>query len=348
MDNPLLSVENLAVAFPPAHPQTPQIQAVRGVSFELERGEILGIVGESGSGKSVAVSAIPGLLPKTARASGSVKIDGEELLNKDSSFLRGYRGKRIGMIFQEPSRSYDPLQRMGSVFFESFNAFEPLTREQSDERASELLFETGIDDAKKRLSGFPHQFSGGQLQRIGIALALSQNCDLLIADEPTTALDVTIQAQIVSLLKEIRSRRNIAIIFISHNIDVVAAIADRILVMYAGLAMESGSAGTLLNAPQHPYTSALLEAAPRFGSHYSQTRLVSIPGKMPDPREPPVGCPFAPRCFFAEKGVCASGKKLLPLCEMECEASPRQKSEQEIPHITRCSQKPDAESHHFG
>ena len=334
MDNPLLSVENLAVTFPPVQPHTPPIQAVRGVSFELERAEILGIVGESGSGKSVAVSAIPGLLPKTARAGGSVKIDGEELLNKDTSFLREYRGKKIGMIFQEPGRSYDPLQRIGSVFFESFRAFDPhITRGQSDARASELLFETGIVDAKNRLSGFPHQFSGGQLQRIGIALALSQNCDLLIADEPTTALDVTIQAQIVSLLKEIRARRGIAIIFISHNIDVVAAIADRILVMYAGLVMESGSVGEMLAAPQHPYTRALLEAAPRFGAHYSQTRLVSIPGKMPDPREPHTGCPFAPRCLFAAKDACVAGKKLLPLGE-----TARKNTAQKIPHISRCTQ----------
>jgi oligopeptide/dipeptide ABC transporter ATP-binding protein len=325
---PLLDVKNLAVTFPPPAPDSPPIRAVRGVSFALERGEILGLVGESGSGKSVAVLEIPGLLPKTATVSGSVKIDGEELVGKDARHLGAYRGKRIGMIFQEPGRAYDPLQRIGSVFFESFRAFDPkITRKLSDERAAELLSETGITDAKKRLSGFPHQFSGGQLQRISIALALCQNCDLLIADEPTTALDVTIQAQIVSLLKEIRRKRDIAIIFISHNIDVVAAMADRIQVMYAGLVMESGTTAGILETPAHPYTRALLEAAPRFGTHYSKARLVSIPGKMPDPRYPREGCPFEPRCPVAESGGCASRGTLPPLAG-------------DGTHVSRCAQRP--------
>jgi oligopeptide/dipeptide ABC transporter ATP-binding protein len=298
MTNPFLEVENLKVTFP--SPEPPDIQAVRGVSFSLEAGEILGIVGESGSGKSVTVQAIPGLLATTAGVTGSIRMEGAELLGLGEG-LRLWRGKKIGMIFQEPGRSYDPLQRIGSVFFEAFRVFEPaITRGESDRRAAALLRETGIPDAEKRLSGFPHQFSGGQLQRIGIALALAQDCGLLIADEPTTALDVTIQAQIVALIKEIRDKRGIAVLFISHNIDVVSSIAARIQVMYAGLVMESGSVRSILEHPAHPYTQALLNAAPRFGRHYTQERLVSIPGRTPDPRFPPRGCPFAPRCFYAQ------------------------------------------------
>jgi peptide/nickel transport system permease protein len=300
---PLLEVVNLRVTFPSPNPASPLIQAVRGISFALGRGEILGIVGESGSGKSVATSSIPRLLPKSARIEGSITFYGQddsagtELVAADESVLRSFRGRKIGMIFQEPGRSYDLLQKIGPVFWETFRVSNPaISREESDDRAVKLLEETGISGARKRLSGFPHQFSGGQLQRIGIALALAQDCELLIADEPTTALDVTIQAQIVGLLKDIRDRRHISILFISHNIDVVAAIADRIMVMYGGLIMELGDAKTLLEHPRHPYTKALLNAAPQFGSNYRQSRLASIPGKAPDPRYPPPGCPFAPRC----------------------------------------------------
>jgi peptide/nickel transport system permease protein len=298
----LLEAANLKVTFPPASPDTPPIQAVRGISFTLLRGEILGIVGESGSGKSVATSSIPRLLPKSAQVEGSIKYygasgDSTELVGASEDVLRAYRGRKIGMIFQEPGRSYDPLQKIGAVFWETFRVANPvMSREESDDRAVKLLEETGISEARRRLSGFPHQFSGGQLQRIGIALALAQDCELLIADEPTTALDVTIQTQIVNLLKDIRKRRNISILFISHNIDVVAAISDRIMVLYGGLIMETGDASTLLSTPRHPYTKALLNAAPRFGSHYSEERLVSIPGKVPDPRYPAAGCPFKPRC----------------------------------------------------
>jgi peptide/nickel transport system permease protein len=257
----------------------------------------LGIVGESGSGKSVATSSIPRLLPKSAQVEGSIRYYDTELVGASEDVLCAYRGRKIGMIFQEPGRSYDPLQKIGAVFWETFRVANPaMSRAESDTVAVKLLEETGISEARRRLSGFPHQFSGGQLQRIGIALALAQDCELLIADEPTTALDVTIQTQIVNLLKDIRARRNISILFISHNINVVAAISDRIMVMYGGLIMETGDASTLLSHPRHPYTRALLNAAPRFGSHYSQERLVSIPGRVPDPRYPAAGCPFAPRC----------------------------------------------------
>jgi peptide/nickel transport system permease protein len=211
------------------------------------------------------------------------------------------------MVFQEPGRSYDPLQNIGSVFFETFRNSEPdITRTESAKRAVALLEETGLDNGTERLINFPHQFSGGQLQRIGIALALAQGCELLIADEPTTALDLTIQKQIIELLMTLRRKRNLSIIFISHDIDLVAQISDRIMVMYGGLVMESGAAQEITNDPRHPYTIALLAASPQFGSHYSKERLLTIPGKVCDPASPESGCPFAPRCA-QESDNCKNG-----------------------------------------
>jgi peptide/nickel transport system permease protein len=295
---PFLEAQDLRVDFSVLRGSShTSIHAVRGVSFTLERGGVLGIVGESGSGKSVSTQAIPALLPRSAVVSGSIHYEGRELIGLDAGDMREYRGRKIGMIFQEPGRSYDPLQNIGSVFFETFRNSEPrIRREASDERAAALLLETGLERGRERLVNFPHQFSGGQLQRIGIALALAQGCELLIADEPTTALDVTIQKQIVNLLKTLRLKRSISIIFISHDIDLVADISDRIMVMYGGLVMESAEARTIADHPLHPYTRALLAASPKFGSHYSRERLVSIPGKVTDPAKPEPGCPFAPRC----------------------------------------------------
>jgi peptide/nickel transport system permease protein len=304
---PLLAVDGLTVGFSVLRGREPVIvQAVRGISFTLNKGECLGIVGESGSGKSVSTLAIPGLLPQNAAIAGSIRYAGVELLGMGTAALREYRGKKIGMIFQEPGRSYDPMQNTGSVFFETFRNSDPsITTEAAMEKAAALLAETGLDRGRERLSSFPHQFSGGQLQRIGIALALAQGCELLIADEPTTALDVTIQKQIVELLRDLRRTRCISIIFISHDIDLVAEISDRIMVMYGGLVMESGPAAAITRAPRHPYTQALLAASPRFGSHYSQGRLPTIPGKVSDPANPESGCPFAPRCGKA-KDECAA------------------------------------------
>jgi peptide/nickel transport system permease protein len=297
----LLDISGLRVGFPVMRGGIRSlVQAVRGVSFTLDRGEILGIVGESGSGKSVTTAAIPGLLPPHAEAGGSIRYEGKELLGLGSKELRAYRGARIGMIFQEPGRSYDPLQNLGSVFYETLkNADGGITRAEADSRAVTLLEEVGLLNVRERLANFPHQFSGGQLQRVGIALSLAQGCDLLIADEPTTALDVTIQAQIVALLRKIRDTRRISIIFISHNIDLVAGISDRMLVMYGGLSMEEAPGHELMASPRHPYTRALLAASPKFGDHYSRSRLQSIPGRVPDPVTPESGCPFAPRCALA-------------------------------------------------
>lgn len=305
-DNFLLSVENLHVTFRILRGKSwIPVYAARGVSFYIKKGEILGLVGESGSGKSVSTTAIPGLLPANATAEGHIFYnDGGntvDLMALSQSELRSYRGNKIALIFQEPGRSFDPLQNIGKVFWEAFRVNEPeITKEEADKKTVALLTEVGLPDPEGRLKAYPHQFSGGQLQRIGIALALAQNCQLLIADEPTTALDVTIQAQIVSLLLRLKEERGLSIIFISHNINLVAQISDRIAVMYGGQIMETGKAEQILNNPHHPYTQALVQAMPEFGSHYTKQKMISIPGRVTDPSSPEKGCPFAPRCSFAK------------------------------------------------
>lgn len=293
-----LTVQNLFVTFDiTTGNKNIQIQAVRGVTFSMKRGEILGIVGESGSGKSVSTTAISGLLPGNAFVEGRIFFKGIELTSLSQDQFRELRGRKIGCIFQEPGRSFDPLQSIGNVFAETFRNSEPeLSKEECKKRAVELLNEVGLPDAEKRLKNFPHQFSGGQLQRISIALSLAQGCDLLIADEPTTALDVTIQAQIVELLADLRNKRGLSIIFISHNIDLVASLCDNIIVMYGGLIMEKGTSAQIIKNPRHPYTKALLASTPKFGSHYTEQELSSIPGRVTDPASPVPGCPFAPRC----------------------------------------------------
>lgn len=276
--NALLSVQNLCVTFEvPRGRKINLVEAARGVSFDVKRGEILGMVGESGSGKSVSTTAIPGLLPANASFSGHIFYDGQDLTSLSQAELRKYRGNKIALIFQEPGRSFDPLQNIGSVFWETYRIRQPeITKEEAFKKAADLLSEVGIPDPAARLSAFPHQFSGGQLQRIGIALALAQDCQLLIADEPTTALDVTIQAQIVSLLLRLKKERNLSIIFISHNIDLVAQISDRIAVMYKGKIKEIASPEEILKSPKHPYTKALLAAVPQFGNHYTLGKMQSI------------------------------------------------------------------------
>ena len=270
----LLSLQNVVVDFIVQSTDGDKtVHVVRGISYELKRGEILGIVGESGSGKSVSTTAIPGLLPKNAVFSGHIVFDGIDLSELSQKQLREYRGKKIGLIFQEPGRSFDPLQNIGNVFHEVFQNLTPdITKEESDLKAEKLLKEVGLPDPKKRLQNFPHQFSGGQLQRIGIALALAQGCSLLIADEPTTALDVTISMQIVGLLSELRKTRNLSILFISHDIDLVANISDRIVVMHNGIIEEQGEAKEVLEKPKAEYTKHLLSTRPQFGQHYTIQR----------------------------------------------------------------------------
>ncbi len=307
-ENNILEIRDLRVAFLTGTGRNEQlIQSVRGVSLNVKKGEILGIVGESGSGKTVTTTAISGLHPANAIVTGQILYRDSEnkvtdLASLSQAELRSYRGKEIGMIFQEPGRSFDPLQNMGSVFLETFRNSDPdITKEEAREKAVRLLEQVGIPDPAGRLKNFPHQFSGGQLQRIGIALSLAQGCRLLIADEPTTALDVTIQAQIISLLRELNKTLSLSIIFISHNINLVADFCDRIAVMYGGLVMESGTSEQIMKNPRHPYTQALLASTPEFGMHYTSKKLVSIPGRVTDPSHPEPGCPFAPRCLYAEK-----------------------------------------------
>lgn len=267
----LLTVQDLHVTFHVLRgTEWTSVPASHGVNFEVKKGEILGIVGESGSGKSVSTTAIPGLLPQNAECSGHIYYEGKDLLSLSQKELRNYRGQKIALIFQEPGRSYDPLQNVGSIFFETFRILEPkITREDADKKTIDLLTQVGIPEPESRLKSYPHQFSGGQLQRIGIALALAQNCELLIADEPTTALDVTIQAQIISLLLKLQKERNLSIIFISHNINLVAQISDRIAVMYKGQIIETGTPDEVIKNPQQDYTKKLVSSLIEFGSHYT-------------------------------------------------------------------------------
>ena len=320
----ILSVQNLKVSFFLLRgKEQVEIHSVRGVSFEMKRGEILGIVGESGSGKTVTATSIPRLLPENALVSGKILFNGGDsesetvdLASLSQKDLRSYRGKKIGMIFQEPGRSFDPLQSMENVFFETFRNSEPkITREEARRKAAELLREVGLTDAESRLKNFPHQFSGGQLQRISIALSLAQGCELLIANEPTTALDVTIQSQIVSLLRRLNKERGLSIIFISHNINLVAGLCDNIIVMYGGIIMEKGTAEQIMSAPKNPYSQALISSTPKFGSHYTSEKMASIPGRVTDPAHPEIGCPFAPRCQFA-KDECRSPLRIQ--CGLDC------------------------------
>lgn len=270
----ILSVQDLKVDF---FVQTLKgaviTHAVKGISYEVKRGEILGIVGESGSGKSVSTTAIPGLLAGNAVMDGHIVFDGTDLTELSQKELRKYRGKKIGLIFQEPGRSFDPLQNIGSVFLELYrNIDENITKEDAMKKAEELLKEVGLPDPKSRLLNFPHQFSGGQLQRIGIALALAQGCELLIADEPTTALDVTISMQIIALLSQLKKKHNLSVIFISHDIDLVANICDRIVVMHNGIIEETGEAKTVFENPKAEYTKHLLDSRVKFGQHYTDDK----------------------------------------------------------------------------
>lgn len=290
----MLEVKNLKVDFAT---RGGILKAVRGVSFNLSEGEFLGIVGESGSGKSVTASSIMNLIPHNGLIYGEVLMNGKNPLTMAGKELISFRGPEIAMIFQEPGRSFDPIYNISKTFFETFKAHDKtIDEEESEIRTIKLLKEVHLPRPEDRLKNFPHQFSGGQLQRIMIALALASDPNLLIADEPTTALDVTIQAEIVELLKELKRKRKLAVIFITHDIELVSRLADRIIVMYSGLIMEDNKAQNILNRPFHPYTMGLINSLPTFGNHYTTHKLVSIPGTIPDPVHPEQGCSFAPRC----------------------------------------------------
>ena len=296
MSTPLLSVADLHTSF---FTSRGEVQAVRGVSFELRPGEILGIVGESGSGKSITCMSLLGLLKSNGRVvDGSASFEGKDLLQLDDSELRRLRGDEIGMIFQDPMTSLNPTLTVGEQVIETIRRHRRISRAAARQRAVELFELVRIPSAAKRLRSYPHEFSGGMRQRVMIAMALCCDPKLLIADEPTTALDVTIQRQILALLKELQSRLGMAVILITHDLGVIAETADRVLVMYGGMAMEEAPVRRIFARPSHPYTMGLLASIPdlRDGTHQ---RLTPIPGSPPDMRRPPAGCPFAPRCPHA-------------------------------------------------
>ncbi len=306
----LLSVEGLTVAF--ATGRGP-VNAVEAVTLAMEPGEILGIVGESGSGKSVTALAIMGLLPRPpARiVAGRVLFDGADLLTLSERRLRRLRGPGIGMVFQEPMSSLNPVFTIGDQIGETLRAHERLGPAARRARTVALLDRVGIPSAARRLDDYPHQMSGGQRQRVMIAIALACNPRLLIADEPTTALDVTIQAQILDLLLELRAERGMGVMLITHNMGVVAETADRVLVMYSGRVVEQSPVATLFDHPAHPYTRGLLDCVPSLENDLH--RLQAIPGTLPDPARRPPGCRFAPRCTLHIPDCDTAVPPLLPL-----------------------------------
>lgn len=287
----LLDVQDLSVTF-----GTPDgaVPAVRNLSFTLDQGETLGIVGESGSGKSQSVLSMMGLLADNAQASGSVRFAGEELLGMPVSDLNRLRGSRIAMVFQDPMTSLNPYLTVGQQMAEVLTRHKGVSRAVARQEVLRMLDAVRIPEGICRIDQYPHEFSGGMRQRVMIAMGLLCRPQLLIADEPTTALDVTVQAQIVELLRDLRTEFNTAIILITHDLGVVAGLCDRLLVMYAGEAVESGSVHEVFGDTRHPYTMGLLDSLPRLSS--VGERLLTIPGQPPDPRALPSGCPFHPRC----------------------------------------------------
>ena len=289
----LLSVRDLKTSF---FTSRGEVQALRGVSFDVRPGEILGIVGESGSGKSITCMSVLRLLKSAGRViGGEALFEGRDLLKLDDEDLRQLRGNEIAMIFQDPMTSLNPTLSVGEQVMETILRHRKVTRAEARQRAIELFELVRIPNAAERLKAYPHQFSGGMRQRVMIAMALSCDPKLLIADEPTTALDVTIQRQILALLKELQSRLGMAVILITHDLGVIAEVTDRVLVMYGGMAMEQGPVREVFARPSHPYTRGLLASIPKLreGMH---ARLTPIPGSPPDMLRPPKGCPFAPRC----------------------------------------------------
>jgi len=314
----LLNITNLEVTF--CRPRVPDIRAVKGLSFTVGAGETLGIVGESGSGKSVSSLAILGLLPSTARVAGDIRFAGQSMLGLKERDLRKIRGQDIGMIFQDPMTSLNPYLRVGYQLSESLIVHKGLNKRRVKEIAIETMTRVGIADASRRYVQYPHEFSGGMRQRVMIAMALMTKPKLLIADEPTTALDVTTQRQILAMIRKIQHEDGMSVIFISHDLAVVSAIADRCLVMYAGEMMEEGPLPGMLRSPKHPYAKALLAARPSTSmitrssrGRSSTQRLLAIDGAPPSPQERIDGCPFAPRCDVAAEKCGAQKPNINPV-----------------------------------
>lgn len=293
-DRPVLEVRDLTVRF---ETQAGPVTAVQDVSFRIDRNEIVGLVGESGSGKSVTGMAIMGLLPRRAAAvTGSALLDGQELVGADHRTLQKLRGNRISMVFQDALTALDPVFTIERQLVETIRAHLGESKVDARKRAVKLLDDVGIPRAAERLSDYPHQLSGGMRQRVMIAIALACNPALVIADEPTTALDVTIQAQILDLLRDLGAEHGTSVLFVSHDLGVISELCSRVMTMYAGELIETGEIDGVLERPQHPYTSGLLQAIPRSGE---TGRLRSIPGRVPALDQLPTGCRFAPRCVHA-------------------------------------------------
>ncbi|WP_315837903.1 ABC transporter ATP-binding protein [Bradyrhizobium prioriisuperbiae] len=292
MTDPVLSVRNLKVDFVT---RRGTLHAIDDLSFDIARGEILGVVGESGAGKSVTGLAVIGLIDPPGRISGGeIRLAGNRIDNLDADAMRKLRGRRIGMIFQDPLTSLDPLYRIGDQLIETIQTHTNLSASAARKRAIDLLAEVGIPAPDKRIDGYPHEFSGGMRQRVVIALALCAEPELIIADEPTTALDVSVQAQIISLLKKLASEHGTAIMLVTHDMGVIAEIADRVAVMYSGRVAEIGPVRDVVRNPLHPYARGLMGAIPTLDSHAE--RLTQIPGSMPRLSAIPRGCAFNPRC----------------------------------------------------
>ncbi|OZM83767.1 ABC transporter ATP-binding protein [Pseudonocardia sp. MH-G8] len=294
----VLEVADLTVGFPG---DDGFVRAVRGVSYQLRRGEVLGIVGESGSGKSVTSMAVMGLLPGSAKVSGSVRFGEQELLGASDAALTKIRGRRIAMIFQDPMTSLNPVYTVGYQIAEAVRAHHDVSKDAALQRAGELLEIVRIPNARERLNSYPHELSGGMRQRVVIAIAMANDPDVIIADEPTTALDVTVQAQIMDALDTARRETGAAMVLITHDLGVIAGQADRVMVMYAGKLVESGSADDVFYTPRMPYTLGLLGSLPRLDR--PSERLTPIPGAPPSLVNMPPGCPFTPRCPLAQE-VC--------------------------------------------
>ena len=294
----LLQVRDLKTSF---FTYAGEVKAVDGVSFDLGRGEVVAIVGESGCGKSVTALSIMRLISDPGRiVSGSIIFDGEDLVQKSEEEMQAIRGNEISMIFQDPMTSLNPVLSIGTQIMEVLRIHQKMSPREARERAVEMLSLVGIPNADRRLSQYPHQFSGGMRQRVMIAMALACNPKLLIADEPTTALDVTVQAQIMELMKELKDKFDTSIMLITHDLGVVAGMASRVLVMYAGKIIEEGTVRDIYYNPQHPYTWSLLRSVPRLDAA-SKKRLLPIHGQPPDLLDPPKGCRFNPRCDYALK-----------------------------------------------
>jgi oligopeptide transport system ATP-binding protein len=307
----LLSVEDLRVEF---WTERGTVHAVNGVGFDVAAGETLGIVGESGCGKSVTSLAVMGILPRAGRVkSGRAVFDGRDLLTLRDGELRRIRGKEIAMIFQDPMTSLNPVLTIGRQIRESLQTHLGLSKKEAESRAAELLAKVGIPSPKDRISDYPHQFSGGMRQRAMIAMALACEPKLVIADEPTTALDVTIQAQILDLLRSLVADRDTALILITHDLGVVAGMCKRVNVMYGGMFVETGSTEQIFDRPRHPYTVGLLNSIPRLDQRRVR-KLQPIEGAPPHLKQAPTGCPFAPRCFNV---IATCREKVPPLDELE-------------------------------